>query len=278
MNNFFRFLVQHTTAIVFIILEALALLLVFNCNDYHRASYLSSANVVTGTIYRLTSSVGRYFGLASANEVLVKKNMALTVENDHLRELLAAIPDSLRPDTATVKSSLHYRCAHAVGVSTNKSRNMITLDEGSESGIRQDMAVVNAQGVVGLVSAVSGNFALVLPVINTSSHLSVKVKGSNHRGQLIWDGASPRSALVTDIPEHATVEIGDTVVTSGASAFFPEGITVGFVEALEPDRNGGFYNIGVQLAVDFNALYDVQVIDDDLAAQRLSLENSVAEK
>ena len=83
---------------------------------------------------------------------------------------------------------------------------------------------------------------------------------------------------MTDIPEHAPVEIGDTVVTSGASAFFPEGITVGFVEALEPDRNGGFYNIGVQLAVDFNALYDVQVIDDALASQRICLENSVAEK
>lgn len=103
-----------------------------------------------------------------------------------------------------------------------------------EAGIRQDMAVVNAQGVVGLVSAVSEDFALVLPVINTSSHLSVKVRGSNHRGQLIWNGGSPRSALVTDIPEHAVVEIGDTIVTSGAPAFFPEGITVGFVEALSP--------------------------------------------
>lgn len=137
------------------------------------------------------------------------------------------------------------------------------------------MAVINAQGVVGLVAAVSDRFALVLPIINTSSRLSVKVKGSNYRGQMLWDGLSPLRAQVSDIPEHANVEIGDTIVTSGASVFFPEGLMVGYVSSIEPDRNGGFLDIDVDLAVDYNSVYDVYIIEDLTAAERLKLENSV---
>lgn len=278
MNNFFRFLVSHTTGIVFLLLEGVAALLIIVGNDYQRSAYLSSANVVAGAFYNMTGSVSHYFGLSAANEALVSQNMELTREVDRLKGLLAAMPDSLIPDTARPESHYHYMRAHAVGLTTNRSRNMITLDEGARSGISQDMAVVNAEGVVGLVSAVSQHFAVVLPLINTSSHLSVKIKGSNHRGQLVWDGLSPRNAMLNDIPEHAIVEIGDTIQTSGASAFFPEGLMVGVVNSLEPDRNGGFLNIGVKLAVDYNALYDVQIIEDYNAAERVALEADNSEK
>lgn len=278
MNNFFRFIARHTTFFVFLFLELVAGALVFNFNDYHRASYLSSANVVAGSFYNVTSSVGHYFSLADANDALVEQNLTLTREVDRLRAQIAFLPDSLRRDSVIFEPNLKYRRAHAVGVSTNKSRNMITIDEGSEAGICQDMAVVNSEGVVGLVSAVSRHFALVLPIINTSSHLSVKIKSSGHRGQLTWDGGSARNAILSDIPEHVSVEMGDTILTSGASAFFPEGLTVGYVNALEPDRNGGFYNIGVELAVDFNAIYDVQIIEDFLAPEREELEASVSNK
>ncbi len=276
MSNFFRFLMRHTTTLVFLLLEAVAAMLVLTCNDYHRASYVSSANVITGSVFRLTSSIGRYFGLAKANEALVSKNLALQEEVALLRAQLDAVPDSVIDALPlSERPALRYRLAHVVGVSTNRSRNMLTLDKGAGDGIRQDMAVVNSEGVVGLVAAVSSRFALVLPIINTSSHLSVKVKGVNYRGQLVWDGVSCREAQVTDIPEHARVEIGDTVVTSGASTFFPEGMMVGTISSLEPDRNGGFYDIGVELAVDFNSVYDVEVVEDLTATERQELENSV---
>lgn len=276
MSNFFRFLMRHTTTLVFLLLEAVAAMLVLTCNDYHRASYVSSANVITGSVFRLTSSIGRYFGLAKANEALVSKNLALQEEVALLRAQLDAVPDSVIDALPlSERPALRYRLAHVVGASTNRSRNMLTLDKGAGDGIRQDMAVVNSEGVVGLVAAVSSRFALVLPIINTSSHLSVKVRGGNCRGQLVWDGVSCREAQVTDIPEHARVEIGDTVVTSGASTFFPEGLMVGTVSSLEPDRNGGFYDIGVELAVDFNSVYDVEVVEDLTATERQELEKSV---
>ena len=81
--------------LVFLLLEALAAMLVLTCNDYHRASYVSSANVITGSVFRLTSSIGRYFGLAKANEALVSKNLALQEEVALLRAQLDAVPDSV---------------------------------------------------------------------------------------------------------------------------------------------------------------------------------------
>lgn len=277
MNNFFKFLQRHTTTILFLILEALAAVLIFTCNDYHRAAYLSSANALTGNIYRLTSSVGRYFSLSDANAALTAQNLALQQEVAALRAQLDAVPDSLLAyvPLAHQKPDYRYRTAHVIGSTTNRSRNMLTLDKGAADGIAQDMAVINAQGVVGLVAAVSDRYALVLPIINTSSHLSVKVKGGNYRGQMLWDGISPLRSQVSDIPEHATIDIGDTIVTSGASAFFPEGLIVGTVSSIEPDRNGGFLDIDADLAVDYNSLYDVFVIEALTANERILLENSV---
>lgn len=280
MNNFFRFLIRHNTTLVFLLLEAVAALLVLTCNDYHRASYLTTANVVSGSLSRLTGSVGRYLGLADENEALARRNVALQQEVSSLRAMLEAVPDSVLAEVPleAQAATLRFRKAHVIGGSTNRSRNMLTLDEGEDAGIAQDMAVVNPQGVVGLVVATSAHFSLVLPIINTSSHLSVKVRRGNYRGQMTWDGFSSCRAQVADIPEHASVEPGDTIVTSGASAFFPEGLVVGYVRGVEPDRNGGFFNLDVDLAVDFNSVFDVVVVENLVAGERRDLENFVADE
>lgn len=276
MNNFFRFLIRHNTTLVFLLLEAVAAALVLTCNDYHRASGLTTANVVWGSLSRLTSSVGRYLSLVDENEALARRNVALLQEVGSLRAMLEAVPDTVLADVplGAQAATLRFRKAHVVGGSTNRSRNFLTLDEGEDAGIAQDMAVVNPQGVVGLVVATSAHFSLVLPLINTSSHLSVKVKRGNYRGRMVWDGLSSRKARVADIPEHARVEPGDTIVTSGASAFFPEGLVVGVVRGVEPDRNGGFFNLDVDLAVDFNSVFDVVVVENLVAGERAALENS----
>ena len=89
---------------------------------------------------------------------------------------------------------------------------------------------------------------------------------------------SPTRAQVSDIPEHAMVDIGDSVVTSGASAFFPEGLLVGTISAIEPDRNGGFFDLAVDLAVDYNSVYEVYLIEDLSAAERKELEKSASDE
>lgn len=277
MDKFLYFLRSHTNFLVFVALEVLCVILIVQGNGYHRSAWLSTANAVSGGWQSATSGVSHYFSLSSANEALARQNAELMETIEGLRGQLAAVEDSAT--LATIDSlaradSRQYRIhqARVVGASTHRSRNMLTLDRGSLDGVGPDMAVIDPRGVVGLVCAVSDHYALVLPIINTSSHLSVKVQRSGHRGQLIWDGVTPREAQVVDIPEHAAVAAADTIVTSGASSFFPAGLMVGTVAAVEPDRNGGFLNIDVALSVDFNAVYEVQVLEDLHMAERHALE------
>lgn len=277
MDKFLYFLRQHTNFFLFVALQAVAWALILNLNSYHRSSWLSTANAVSGSYHRATSGVSHYFSLAEANEGLARQNAELMETIEGLRGQLAAVEDSATLaaiDSLARADSRQYHIheARVVGASTHRSRNMLTLDRGEGDGVRPDMAVVDPRGVVGLVSAVSEHYALVLPIINTSSHLSVKERRSGHRGQLVWNGVSPRYAQVTDVPEHAGIAVGDTVVTSGASSFFPAGLMVGTVERVEPDRNGGFLDIDLLLSVDFNAVYEVQILEDMHMEERHALE------
>ncbi|MCQ2203140.1 MAG: rod shape-determining protein MreC [Bacteroidales bacterium] len=274
MRNFFYFLARHATFLFFLILEGLCLLLVFNFNDYHKTALLSSSNAICSSYYSAQDGVSHYFHLGSANEQLVEENAQLRNQISLLKQQL-----ELLKDTGNVKlladsiQKYHYIAAHVINSSTNRSRNYLTIDKGTKNGIQRDMFVINGSGVVGLVSAVSTHYATILPLVNTSMHLSVKLAHTNYRGQLIWNGVSPKYALMVDVPEHAAVAVGDSIVTSGSSSFFPEGILVGQIDEVNMDKNGGFYRLNIQLATDFNSVYDVEVIENKQQTEQRLLES-----
>lgn len=273
MRNFFYFLVKHATFILFLVMETICGLLVFNYNDYHKSAFLSSSNAVCGVVYDAEEGVSQYFNLGSANRHLAAENVELRNRIALLEGKIKAMSDTVAE--MTLPDSLrkyNYIAAHVINSSTHRSRNYLTIDCGINSGVKRDMFVINGDGVVGLVSAVSAHYATILPIINTSMGLSVKLAGSNYRGQLKWDGVSPRKAMLEDLPEHAKVSVGDKIVTSGSSAFFPEGIMVGVVDEVGMDKNGGFYKLLIRLAVDFNSIYDVEIVENRQQAEQRLLE------
>ena len=279
MRNFFYFLARHATFILFLFIETMCLLLVFNYNDYHKTAFVSSSNAVCGAFFSMEEGISQYFHLGGANEQLSRENVALRNRVSLLEEQLALLKDSVNERyLADSLQKYHYLAAHVINATNNRSRNYLTLNKGSKSGIKRDMFVINGQGVVGLISAASAHYAVVLPLINTSMRLSVKLHGTNYRGQMIWDGVSPRYATMVDVPEHATVQVGDSIVTSGSSDFFPEGLMVGNVSEVNMDKNGGFYKLTVKLTVDFNSLYDVEIIENKQQNEQRLLESQTKEE
>ena len=121
------------------------------------------------------------------------------------------------------------------------------------------MGIISEGGVAGIVENVSGNLARVMSVLNTDFTTSAKLKKTDHFGPLVWDGISTREALLKDILQHVDVNIGDTVVTSGHSAIFPQGIMIGTVKSFEVKR-GNSYEIRVALSTDFGRLRFVNAI------------------
>ena len=153
--------------------------------------------------------------------------------------------------------------------------NYITINKGENDGIRREMGVVDGNGVVGIVYLTSANYAVVIPILNSKSNISCKIKKSDYFGFLVWEGGSSQYAMVKDMPRHSLFSLGDTIVTSGHSAVFPAGIPIGTVEGIEDSHDGLSYLLNVKLFTDFARLNDVRVITKKEQEEQLELERRV---
>ena len=147
----------------------------------------------------------------------------------------------------------------------------ITLNRGRKNGLQKEMAVCTPEGIVGLIQDLSDHFAVVIPLINVDSRISAKIKKNNYYGSLQWDGNDYAYSYLNDIPYHVEVNAGDTIVTSGLSKIFPEGIVVGYVESVDKET-ANFLKIKVKLAVDFKRINHVYVILNNKKNEQTSLE------
>lgn len=154
----------------------------------------------------------------------------------------------------------HIFKANVIKNSLNRVDNYITLDEGTSAGIRPEMGVVDANGVVGIVYKTSPHYSTVIPLLNSKSSISCKIVGSEYFGYLKWEYGDSRYAYLKDLPRHAEFNLGDTVVTSGYSTVFPAGIMVGTDDDMSDSHDGLSYLLKIKLATDFGKVSNVRVI------------------
>jgi rod shape-determining protein MreC len=274
MKTLLRFLLTYKTLFLFILLEIVALVLIVNHNQYQRSRFLNSSNVVAGKIYEFSRAVTEYFSLKKIND-------DLAIENAELRNKLYALENDLsliKQDSNFFARKLQaeekkysFITAKVINASTGSYKNYITLNRGSDSRIRPGMGVINESGVIGIVSGVSKHFSVVQSLLNTSSRISAKIMNKSKTGSLIWEGRDARIALLEEVPLYIPIEVGDTVVTSGYSSIFPEGIGIGVIRSFKKE-NDSFYYIEVSLFTNFNQLSYVDVIDYKYAEEQKELE------
>lgn len=265
---------KYNYVLVFILLEVTALLLLSNHNAYHHSVLVNANREISGKLYGWIEGGREYLHLKENNEVLVRENALLR----NKIELLAAVePDSVPVDSIPADSAVsnyYFTPARIVHGTHHKQFNYLTINKGKNHGVEGDMAVISEEGIVGIVLASSSNFSTVIPVINRDFRLSVKTKKDNLAGILQWEGRDHRQANLNEIPFHAEPEVGDTIVTSGYSAVFPEGLFVGTIKNFEL-KDGNFYHIDVQLGTDYQRLFHVNVIENILQEEQLELESEI---
>ncbi len=261
MRNLFRFILQNHVFLLFLLLEIVSFIFIFNFNRYQKSSFLNTSGRITGMIYESYSKVEDFFRLPAANRQLAE-------ENARLRMLLGVssttptLPDSLLLKRTGGENQYRYIAARVISTTVSRQQNFITLDKGLNDGIRPDMGIVTVGGVAGIITHVSPSFSTGLSLLNTRWNVSAKLARNNYFGSLVWDGTDYRRALLNEIPFHVELAVGDTIVTSGYSTFFPEGILLGTVESFEKEGGDNFYNIRVRLSVDFKSLSWVEVIEN----------------
>jgi rod shape-determining protein MreC len=269
MRNLINLIIRYYFFFLFLILEVASILLVVQNNTYHRAQFTSLARSVEGFFYETFGGFREYLVLRQTNRELQMENTLLRNRLDGLSRREGAY-SAVSPESGPGRK-FSYIPATIINSSTNKQYNFMTLDKGRHHGIEPEMAVVSPAGVVGVVYAVSANFSSVIPMINRDFRLSAKIRRNGYFGSLSWPGRGFNIAILEEIPYHVDLRAGDTIVTSGYSAIFPEGILVGTVSSFE-EEEGNFYTIEVDITVDYKKVSHVNVIRNLLRDEQLELE------
>ena len=263
MRNLLNFLLKYNHWFLFILLEVISFVLLFRFNHYQHSVYFSSANAVAGKVYEVSGGITSYFHLKSVNEDLLDRIMELEQQNHNLEDALGRhLSDSTELNSIRNLPNTDYQVfkVRVINNSLNLVDNYITLNRGSKDGIRPEMGVVDGNGVVGIVYDTSSHYSRVISVLNSKSSISCKIVGSEYFGYLKWEYGDSRYAYLKDLPRHAEFNLGDTVVTSGYSTVFPEGIMIGTVDDMADSNDGLSYLLKVKLATDFGKVSEVRVI------------------
>ena len=272
MRSLLNFLLRYKTLIIFLILEAVALVMISSSHNYHQSVAFGAARSISGFVAKRIEAGHSYFSLRQVNKELVAENL-------QLRRLIEKLEAVQKPGFASVSDSAYgirynYLNARVINNSVNKQKNFITLDRGSRNGVTTGMGVASSTGVVGVIVGVSRNYSVAMSLLNTDFKLSASIARNDYFGSLAWDGRNYRYAQLSEIPHHVAVTEGDTIVTSGFSAIFPPGLMVGTLTG-DLKKGGDFVTLKVLLSADFKNLTDVYLIGSLTRLEKEALEEEV---
>ncbi|MCB9045142.1 MAG: rod shape-determining protein MreC [Chitinophagales bacterium] len=283
MRNFILFIRRFFNLILFLVLEIVCIVLIARTDTVQGNDIMSSSNMLLGTMYQQRNDVAYYFALKSMNDSLVHENEALRRQLsahdgiDVLRDSSAnyAIPN---PDSsAKVKyADYYYRYAKVINNTVGSVNNFITLNRGEDDGIRKDMAVISANGIVGRIVNTSAHFSTALSVLSKKQQVSARLKDGTV-SYVSWDGQTPDKLLMKDVPNQIKVSKGDTVFTTEYS-FFPGGVNIGIVYKTALVKSKNLQILYLKPTTNFRRLQYVYVVENKMAPERRQLEQSATGK
>lgn len=265
MKNIIVFIIKIKSFFLFVFLEIISLILIFNNNDFQKSYYISSTNNITGYIFNVSSNISDFINLKKTNKILAQENSEL-LDLKLSSFLVNNFSDSI------YKQQYKYIPAKIISNTVNKRNNYLMLNKGKNSGIEKDMGVVCQNGIIGVVKEVSNNFSSVISTLHSKLNISVAIKKNNQMGTLEWDGINYKNCVLNYVPTHVNISVGDTIISSGYSYIFPKGIPIGKVSGFKIKKGENFYKIRINLFTDFNKVSYVYVINNLLKKEQNCLE------
>jgi rod shape-determining protein MreC len=268
MQNIINFLIKYRNLLLYLFLMILSVAFTVQSHSHHRNMFIHSSGNITSRILKSRSDVYSYFHLSERNKVLQQENAVLRMQ------LLAAGDTLLGAETTRIfLDTVPYRImpARVIKNDFHKRDNYITIDIGTNQGIRNDMGVIAANGIVGLIDKAGPKYARVISVLNSNMSLNAQIKGTSTIGSLVWTGKDPYVMNLIDVPRLAKVKKGDTIITGLQSTSFPPDIMIGTVKKVALIDTGSRYDIEVKLFNDLTDLGYVNVIKmrDERARKRV---------
>jgi len=272
MQQIIYFIRKFRYFLLFLLLEVIAIIFTIQHHSYHTSKFVNSANAISGGFYNKVNSINEFFILKTENKLLIEDNIRL--KNLLEKRAINAIEENaMVNDTDQYFQKYEYSVAKVINNNFTKRNNTLTINKGTKHGLSADLGVINSNGVIGVIESISPNFATIISILNKNSNINVRIKNSNHFGTLTWDGITHTTTQLIDIPRQASIKIGDTIISGGKSAIFPEGINIGVIKDFKFENNK-YQQINVLLFNDMSAIGYVQIIKNLQKSEQKNLEQN----
>ena len=232
MQQLVYFIRKFKFFLFFLLLEIVALFLIFNNHSFHKSKFVNSSRAITGLFYKTSSEVSTYFKLRQQNNILAEENLRLRNQLERVSIFLDSTQKISVIDSVEFKQKYNFIAAKIIKNEYHKSFNHLLVDKGENDSILKEMGVFNSKGILGITDATSNNYARVQSILNKNSRINARFKNNFYFGTLTWNGENYNHVQLIDIPRQAAVSLGDTIITGGKSSIFPEGILIGTVQKI----------------------------------------------
>lgn len=214
----------------------------------------------TWTISKIRGTWSGYFALVNTE----RENQSLKAERDRLRirntELESEAAEGQRLATLLGFRDTHGEVpmlpARVIESSADSSSRVIYINRGERDGVRRNMPVITADGIVGKIFEVFGGASEVLLITDKDSGVGALLAGSRVQGPI--GGTGEPLVQMKYVSNDETVTVGQQVLTSGEDRIFPKDLPVGTVT--EVKQGAPFKQIRVQPAAHLNGLEEVMVL------------------
>jgi rod shape-determining protein MreC len=269
MRNLLAFISRYQFLFFFLIYLVISFTLIYNNNYYQRSKVVSTTGGITGRINEVYDNFTGFFELKRSNEQLAK-------ENARLRSLLK-LKTKYLPDSLLVRENgltLRYIHAKVISNTTQFRNNYFMLDKGYIAGIKKDMGVITDNGVMGIIIDVSANYSSGISILHKDSRISGKILKNDQLVNISWDGINYRLGDISHIPAHVNLIPGDTIISSGNSQIFPEGLMIGTVEYVDEEMDNMFKKGKIRYSEDYNQVTYVYVVENTRRDEILRLQTT----
>ncbi|MBU8883804.1 rod shape-determining protein MreC [Flavobacteriaceae bacterium JJC] len=259
MGFLLRLFSKNGLFVFFTFLQLTALVLIFSRNSMQQSWLAGQTAAFNSWVSGYIDEGASYLKLKQINEQLVAQNKSLM---EQVYGKKAALPNFRKVhDTIGGGQIYTFVDGEIVFNSINRKDNYFTINRGKRDGVLPKMGVMAPKGIAGIVINSTDSYALVQSVLSLNKiKINASLKKSGYFGTLTWKGDDSRIMHLSDVPKYVPLQIGDTVVTDGKSAIFPQGIMIGTVSGYEVDSKTGFWDISVELSEKMGNLNKIYVV------------------
>jgi rod shape-determining protein MreC len=285
MGRLFSIIRQFKNLLLFVFLQIMCLVMLYNYNKTYHTIGSAMANQVSGAINNKFNGFNDYLYLKQTNEQLAKRleqlsNNQPSVLDGPLSAVRTFADTSIVDTLGNKKITVRFRELLAKvtynSLFADNKKNFIQIHRGTLDGIKKDMALVSETGAIaGRIVEVSNHYATAISLLNIDFKVSAKHGKSQVKGLIEWDGKSPDFVQLNNVPAGYQINRGDSIYTSSFSDIFPENRLIGTVDTAIKNKSSNFYTIKVRPSTNFYTFSYAYAIDNrDRDEQRKNLSDA----